>query len=96
MDDLRKWRKIAGVMLLVAALPIPVYAYYTFLRIFVCLTCILVFIQVRRDKNRLPVMYIILAILFNPIVPILLPKEVWMPIDIIAGLIMLVGGKKDN
>ena len=96
MDDTRNWREIAGVMLLVGALPIPIYAYYIFLRILVCLTCILIIIQARKGKIGSPMMYVLLAILFNPVIPIHLPKMVWFPIDIAAGLILLLGGRKKD
>jgi hypothetical protein len=40
-------------------------------------------------KLLLPLAYTLFAILFNPIIEINLPKEFWIPIDLIAATILL-------
>ena len=86
---------ICAAMLFVAALPVPVYGYYVLLRIVV--TAVFgyaAYIAFSRDENLLPWLYGLVAVVFNPVIPVYLPKEVWVPIDIAAGLFLLVSSGK--
>lgn len=67
------------------------YSYYTIMRIIVCLmACYFGFITKDGDgyfadtDSKYPLMFLFIAILFNPIIPIHLEKSIWAPIDIIA------------
>jgi hypothetical protein len=62
------------------------YSYYQFLRIFVFIISIILTIHGFRKVNKtgFEYLYIGLAILFNPIFPIYLTKEVWVIFDIIS------------
>ena len=80
---------IAVFMFFVGAAPLP-YGYYTLLRLVA--TGVLVwaaFVSYERRSEVLPWIFGILAILFNPIIKIHLPKEAWMAIDIGTGILLL-------
>jgi hypothetical protein len=82
------WLLPAG-MLLLAVLPLP-YGYYTLLRLVVCLASL---IHAAFGWQYLkPVAFIsgFLAILFNPLIPIHLDKEVWLVIDIAAAIYQFI------
>lgn len=66
--------------------------YYTFLRTLVSVGAVLAILGFRKAKNQL-FMYIFVGIfiLFNPIIPIYLyQKSIWIPIDVIVGVLFLL------
>lgn len=66
------------------------YGYYTLLRIVATVVFVWAgYTAYQRHKNTLPWIFGITAILFNPILKIYLPKEIWAAIDIAAGLLLL-------
>jgi hypothetical protein len=84
MSQLNIWYICMGA-LLVAALAMP-YDYYNILRLFICGSSIFLLVQ---HKSRWPGQtdnwtwgLIALAVVFNPVVPIHLPKTIWVMIDI--------------
>lgn len=82
---------LCAAMLFIAALPVPVYGYYVLLRIVV--TAVFgyaAYVAFSRDENLLPWLYGLVAVMFNPVIQVHLPKEVWVPIDIAAGVFLLV------
>ena len=76
----------AAVLCIIAVFPLP-YGYYTFLRISVSIVgCIAAFDLVNKG-NPLWVIFAGIVILFNPLIPIHLSRDVWFFIDlIVAGL----------
>lgn len=85
---------IAAILLFIAPLPLP-YGYYTLVRIVT--TGIFIWVSIiEYKKNSSSILtwgFILGAILFNPFIPIHLNREIWAPIDIITGA-MLLGVKK--
>lgn len=84
------WLVPAG-MLLVALLPLP-YGYYTLLRLIVCAAALLLAWQEHKAAGRFSgwaVGLALLGLLFNPLLPVHLGREVWAPLDI--GGAMLLG-----
>lgn len=77
----------------IAILKLPI-AYYTFLRLIVSLGAILAIYNFLKYKNHSwLVVFVSLLILFNPVFPIYLHrKSIWMPLDIIAGILFLLIG----
>ncbi len=75
--------------LLFALAPLP-YGYYTLLRIVVCAASVLIaynsFQRVGKVSLGSGVM-IGIALLFNPLIPIHLSREIWAPIDIGAAFV---------
>ena len=86
---------VAAALIGLAILPLP-YGYYTFLRLAV--TGISAYLAYLRKDNKDKSFYVLIAIaiLFNPLIPIHFPREVWMPIDIILAIYFFVIGRKLN
>ena len=84
---------IPVVLLLLGLADLPI-GYYTLLRIVVCLSaCIITCVNYDRQKkiNFGAVYFGIIALLFNPIIPIYLrEKDVWAVIDIIAAISFMI------
>ena len=82
---------IAAAMLLGALLPWP-YGYYQLLRLVVCGASVYVaFMAYQWQKILSTWMFGFIAILFNPLIPIHLSREIWQTIDVICGLIFIAG-----
>lgn len=78
-------------MLLLAILTLP-YGYYTLVRISVTIYAVLVAVTFfNSEKVEGMYLFAAIAILFNPILPIYLTKEIWAIIDIVAaGIIVFI------
>lgn len=82
-------------MRFVAALPVPVYGFYVLLRIVVSgVFGYAAYFAFSKEENFLPWLFGIVAVVFNPVIPVHLPKVVWVPIDIAAGVFLLVTSGK--
>jgi len=83
-------RSLASVLLLLALLKLP-YGYYTLLRLAVCVVaayhCVLSY---KLNRGVLTVLFGFVAILFNPIIPILLERDTWQIIDVVVSLLFLL------
>jgi hypothetical protein len=79
---------ICSGLLLLSLADLPI-GYYTFLRIIVSIGAIAVLIsEYQNGLNFWILSFGIIAILFNPIIPIYLyDKSIWMPIDILVAII---------
>jgi predicted membrane protein len=66
--------------------------YYTFLRTIVSVgALLLIYVWTKQKNHALTVVFILVLILFNPLLPIYLHrKSIWIPIDIITGLLFLL------
>jgi len=75
----------------IAILPLPLL-YYTFLRIIVFIASGIVAYYFGRQKEfKWVIIFGIILILFNPIIPIrLYLKSIWIPIDIVTGILFLL------
>jgi hypothetical protein len=80
---------LAASLLFIGAAPMP-YGYYTLLRIVATGAFIWAsFVTYERKHELLPWIFGLLAVLFNPLIKIHLPKELWAAIDIGAGVLLL-------
>jgi len=79
---------ICSVLLILALANLPI-GYYTLLRIVVTIGAILVLVnEYKGEFTFWIIIFGIIAILFNPLLPIYFNnKEIWMPIDIITGIL---------
>ncbi len=85
---------IASAMLILGAAPLP-YGYYTLLRIVAFIVFIWAAYAAHKAKSLvLPLVFVLLAILFNPIIKIYFPKELWIAIDLFSGFLLLVTRQK--
>ncbi len=77
-------------LLLFALASLPI-GYYTFLRIVVSIVAIVIVVtEFENGFNFWVITFGIIAILFNPLIPIYLNnKDAWIPIDILAAIIFL-------
>ena len=80
-------------MLVVGAAPLP-YGYYTLLRLVACAVFAYgAFVAFARSKKVLPWIFVFLAVLFNPIIKIHLPKEIWVVVDIAAAAFLVANAR---
>ena len=91
--DLPRIAWLLPIALVLAALaPLP-YGYYVFLRIVLCGACaLLAFSDYRRKQsnNLWLVGLLLLAVIYNPLIPVHLEREVWAPINVAtAGFLFL-------
>jgi hypothetical protein len=81
------WLWLAPIVLLAVATARMPYGYYTFTRIVVCASAALIaYISWKESENVISrlwaVMFGLIAVLFNPLVPIYLKRATWFSIDI--------------
>jgi len=85
-----KAKLIVPGMLLLGILELP-YGYYTLLRIVTCIAAgYIAYNAYEIDKIQWTWIFGIIAVLFNPIIPIYLDKELWVVIDFVAAVIFLI------
>jgi hypothetical protein len=85
---------IAAGMLIVAVAPLP-YGYYMLLRLVATgVFAWSAYVAYERQYQVLPWVLVLLAVLFNPVIKIHLPREMWAAIDIGAGIFLLVISSK--
>ena len=81
---------VIAFLLLIATLPLP-YGYYMFLRWVTCgMAAFTAYIGYQWETKWALYVFIPIAILFNPIFPIHLTKEIWQPIDIVVAVLFSV------
>jgi hypothetical protein len=80
---------IAALSAFIAVADLP-YGYYTLTRLVVCATAVFVLVVAARSGQMWAVWACsILALLFNPILPVHLTKGLWQPLDFIAGAMLV-------
>ncbi len=79
------------IMLLLAILPVWPYGYYTLLRLVVCGTAIYL-VWFSKAINKQAWMWVMgfIVLLFNPLIPIRLGKEMWVFIDLVIAVIFII------
>ena len=84
---------VAGLLFVGAAhdqLPYLPYGYFTVLRIVTTAAFIWAFlVSFTRNAAFLPWIYLLFAITFNPVIKVPLSHEIWMIVDIAAGVLLL-------
>ncbi len=78
-------------LLLLALLPFP-YGFYVMLRLIVCSTSVLLTYDEYRLRGRVSGWAIVLAgiaLLFNPLIPVHLTRDTWVPIDVATGALLI-------
>ncbi|HLP65497.1 DUF6804 family protein [Flavobacterium sp.] len=88
---------LCATALLLALFPLPI-EYYTFLRIFTSIGAVVVLVnEMKRDVTLTGILFIVVLIVFNPIIPIYLYKKyLWMPLDILTAALFLIQGFKEK
>ena len=82
---------ICAGLLFIGLIDLPI-GYYTLLRIVVTIGSVAVVVtEYKEGINFWVITFGLIAILFNPLIPIYLnDKSAWMPIDIIGGIIFVI------
>ncbi len=81
-------------MLFVGVLPLP-DGYYEILRLVACAAFgFVAFVSYDRQEKNLPWFYGFLALIFNPIIEFQFTKEMWVVVDIVAGILLLANKEK--
>lgn len=83
---------IPALLLFVGVFPLP-YGYYMLLRVIVFVSALYVMSQ---NKDEWLYVFIGIGILFNPVLPIYLSKAIWIPIDIVVGILYLFNYNKSQ
>ena len=85
---------IGAGFLFFGVLPLP-YGYYMLLRFIACgIFSWAAYIAFERNEEVLPWVFIVLAIVFNPIIKVHFPKEMWAVIDVCSGLFLVITSGK--
>jgi len=85
-----KYFTILTVFMLFGAIAEWPYGYYILLRWITCITSILISFQAfEKNIDWAKVVFIVIAILFNPLAPIYLSRSTWIPIDIITAILFM-------
>lgn len=82
---------VCSICCFVAILKLPI-EFYTFLRTIVSLGAgLLIYSWIKQKNYALAIVFVLVLILFNPLFPIYLyQKSIWIPLDIITGLLFLI------
>jgi len=85
-----KYFVILSIFMLLGAIVEWPYGYYSLLRWITCIASILVAFQAfEKNIDWAKVVFIIIAILFNPLAPIYLSRSTWIPIDVITAILFI-------
>ena len=85
---------LAVGFLLLGVLPLP-YGYYTLLRLIACAVFAwAAYVSFENKKALLPWVFIVLALLFNPVIEVYLSKELWAAIDLGSAIFLLIVSPK--
>lgn len=85
---------LAVGFLLLGVLPLP-YGYYTLLRLIACAVFAwAAYVSFENKEALLPWIFIILALLFNPLIKVYLSKDIWAVIDVCSAIFLLIVSPK--
>ena len=88
-----------GVLLIVAPLISFPYGFYIFLRLIVSITAAYIIFDTYKNFkgiNETIIIFSIIAILYNPIIPVHLTREIWLPINFVTAGIYFFNFNKIN
>ena len=87
---------ISIALLILACFPLP-YGYYKFLRIAITVISVIYIVQnAEKGFSTTNVVWGIVAILFNPLIPIFLSKTIWVVLDLITAVWCGYNSVKEN
>lgn len=85
---------IAFTVLIIALIPGLPYGYYQLLRWVVCgFSCYGALLSHQRNRQSWKWVFVGLAVLFNPLLPVHLSRQIWFPLDIAASIVFAVSSK---
>jgi FtsH-binding integral membrane protein len=87
---MKQFKYLAAALLVLAVFHLP-YGYYQFLRITITIIAGVVAYQELEQSNKTAfVLFLVTALIFNPIIPVYLTRSVWLPIDLAAALLFVL------
>lgn len=97
-EELEKYQKIASQVaawMSILAIFLMPYGYYIVLRWVVSIAALLTAaVAYKNHKTAYVVMAVIALILWNPITPVYLGREIWLPFNIVAAAFFFMAPKK--
>ena len=84
-------------LLFIAVIPIIPYPFYLLLRLIVSIACLYTYFKTKHIYYRKPwtrPALLIIGILFNPIVPVHMTRFLWLPVDIVCGIVLFKARKE--
>jgi len=91
-NNFHKYFLIIPILMLFGSLGQWPYGYFILQRWIVTISSIIILIKAfDQNIDWAKIAFILIAILFNPIAPIHLTREIWIPIDIVSGILFLFG-----
>ncbi len=101
MND-RRLFLVPAALLLLAVLPLP-YGYYTFVRLVALAASVVAIWLFYREAGNVEWRQVavgLIALLFNPILPVHLSRELWQLLDVLAAAVFVVvsfsNGRRGN
>ena len=85
---------IPGFLLIAAPLISFPYGFYTFLRLTISISAgFIIYLRSKKINkvDTLSIIFAVIVILYNPIIPIHLTREIWMPINFISAIVYFYG-----
>ena len=85
---------IPAVLLILAPLIALPYGFYTLLRLIVSVTAGFIIFHNYKGAggiNEITILFALILILYNPIIPVHLSREIWLPINFITSAIYFYG-----
>jgi hypothetical protein len=83
---------VASVVCFAAVVPVWPYGFFMLLRLLVFVATVLTLVtapgEPKLRAHRVPL--VVVALLFNPLIPVHFSREVWFPIDLAVGVYLLV------
>ena len=85
---------IPGALLVIAPIISFPYGFYTFLRLSISISAgFIIYLRNKKIKkiDTISIIFAVIVILYNPIIPIHLTREIWMPINFISAAVYFYG-----
>lgn len=93
---MRPWLMAGAVALLAAIPPVWPYAYYMLLRLFVCGVAIGAIVVLGQRNRGLVAAFVLVALLFNPVIPVQLTKGIWATVDFIVAILFYSASRSES
>jgi hypothetical protein len=87
---------VLAILLFLCLLHFP-YGYYVFVRLAAMIGFgVLAYFAYAKNQNNMAIVFVLLAILFQPFEKIALGRTLWNIVDVIIGIVLLISPDFDN
>lgn len=84
---------ILSVIALILAIFSWPYGYYVILRWLISLSAGYLAYRFYKKQNSMRYVFVLILLLFNPIYPVYLTKQIWVVLDLVVSMVFLFGTK---